>query len=382
VIESALLYHCLPRRSTDIQIKTCGYARTDANTIGREILFSIFDYGLLLTPEELSIPIDPGSKRTPPPGPLKITQRRACFTLLRFEELFSSAGQESGTPSHVGAFGDFAIGLDAVEARLLGVMPTFYYYRILQNPESFGINLPTRARDRDLSAFGPSSELLFRLAELRSLLVSLAYIEAIGAPEGRAVYRTDRLLRKRLVHNPKFEPDVLNALGKLSRSKAKTIYSCIDTDRMPAWNLIEWLDILLNAFQIADSRQSISSFEYYQQREWRVIQLHSPFFDCYPLRSPPDLPDWPRGKQIDALYSLVMSHSGAQGFRFDPENTFLLTAAAGRRFRSFIREVVVPADLANEVEAKLRKIGVLQGRARKSISTHGERTYARLVLKA
>jgi hypothetical protein len=359
----------------------CGYKPTDANIIGLQIMSSLFDHGLLLTPEELSIPVNPASTRKNPPGPLKITQRRACFTLLEFEELFAPPRRETHEVSHVGAFGEFAVGLDPVEARLLGVMPTFYYYHVLQNTELFEADgLPAHARGRDFSTFGPSSELLFRLAEIRSLLVSLAHIEALGAPEDRAVYRTDRLLQKEFIHDS--EPHVLKALSKLSPSTAKTLYSCIDTDRVPAWNLIEWLDILLNAFQVADSRDSISSLEYYQQREWRIIQLHSPFFDCYPLLRSSVSHNLSRTirRKIATVYETIANHAVTQGFRFDPRNTFLLAEAAGRPFGSFIRELVVPVSMVEDIEMKLRDIGIPQDGITRSFPTYGAKTYARLIL--
>lgn len=344
-------------------------------------MLSLLDHGILLTPEQLSIPANPSSTRQNPPGPLKITQRRACFTLLEFEELFAPPKSETKEVSHVGAFGEFAVGLDPVEARLLGVMPTFYYYHVRQNTDLFGVdNLPAHARGRDFTTFGPSSELLFRLAEIRSLLVSLAHIEALGAPETRAVYRIDRLLKRQFVHNS--EPHVLKALSKLSPSIAKSIYSCIDTDRVPAWNLIEWLDILLNAFQVADSRDSISSLEYYQQREWRIIQLHSPFFDCYPLLPSGLSYNWSRAtrRKIAAVYNTIEEHAVTQGFRFDPGNIFLLAGAAGRPFGSFIRELVLPANMVDEIEMKLGDLGVPQNRIIRSFSTYGKKTYARLIL--
>jgi hypothetical protein len=359
-----LLYHSFPRRSTSAQIASRGYKQSDANTIGLDILRSLISNGILLTPEKLKIPQNRNSQRADPPGPLEIIQRRACFTLLRQEELLAShTGNRESEPfhlstpklddtdmdSHVQIFGDFSVALDPIEARELGIMPVFYYYRVA--PQKAGkISVSQRHfQGVDLREFGPSSEILFRLAELRALVIALAQIEALGAVEGRPVYPLDRLWEKSYILEK--EPGPNQAISLLNRSLARSIYNCIDTDRVPAWNIIEWIDILLNAFQIADDSENLTSLAYYQQREWRIIQMFSPLLDCHSVHPHSDLHDakyFNNMKRINVLES-IRSHSSLQGFTLDLDNTFILSGTNKRPFRSFIREIICPLDCAEQV---------------------------------
>jgi hypothetical protein len=140
------------------------------------------------------------------------------------------------------------------------------------------------------------------------------------------------------------------------------MHACIDTDRVPAWNLIEWIDILLNSFQIADDADSRSSLRYYQQREWRVVQMYSPLIDCHPISPFSELTEsqfFDNKQRLEVIKSLK-EHSAAQGFRLDLENTFILSGTNGRHFRSFIRQIVAPVRNAGQVEDMLNERGHTQ----------------------
>lgn len=240
-------------------------------------------------------------------------------------------------------FGDFAIGLDPIEARALGAMPTFYYYRLERRSGGPSPSIPSHLAHADLGEFGPSSEILYRLAEMRALLIALAHVEARGAPADRALYPVEKLRARGYVLDK--EDRVSYALSRLDHSFARQIHSCIDTDRVPAWNMVEWIDILLNAIQIADDSTSNSSLRYYQQREWRIIQLLSPLIDCHAVNPTARVAGarfFNDRQQRDVLH-ILQKHGVMQGFDLDLENTFILCGTTERTLRSFVREVIVPA---------------------------------------
>lgn len=344
-----MLYHSFPRRSTEAQVKAFGYSSTNEIEFGLEILESILRFGILLTPERLEIPRNPVSARVDPPGPLSIVQRRACFTLLRRDELLrlnvQGSDQEDGRRlGHTQTFGSFSIGVDPIEGRQLGIMPAFYYYKSKDFFSRRGW------MNTDLINFSPSSELLFRLAEIRALMVCIATFEALGAPDDRQVYRLGRMRSKGLkLHN---ERDVTRALLDLTPELAGVIHKCIDTDRVPAWNMIDWIDIILNMFQIADDKDRIGSLNYYQQREWRLPQYFSPLVECYAVFT--DLvrqqPRWICQENLVTLREILMRHSAEQKFKLFRDEIFLLSGTDQRPFRSFIREIVVPHSAADRCE--------------------------------
>ena len=87
-IQERFFYHSFPRRGRDTQAEI---------TKGCEILTSIRDFGLLLTPEitKWQYPHADGS----PPREQQIPQRTACFTELSVAEL----------QRHAKEFGNFAL---------------------------------------------------------------------------------------------------------------------------------------------------------------------------------------------------------------------------------------------------------------------------------
>ena len=112
-----LLYHSFPRVIDNTMTRKESMTVEREIEIGLEVLDSIFANGLLLTSEEFPIPTEAPdlSSRT-----LKRSPRRACFTALSRSEIVD----------HSKLFGSFSIGLNAIAARLLGVMPTIYVYGV------------------------------------------------------------------------------------------------------------------------------------------------------------------------------------------------------------------------------------------------------------
>jgi hypothetical protein len=252
-------------------------------------------------------------------------------------------------------FGDFAVGIDPIAARALGVLPVLYYYKLDTATSHLPPTTHFHSQEIKTAQFGPSEELMFRLAELRNLLIAIAHVEALGAPKERPVYSIPRLIDKGYVLKKEDKvKEALTRLGDTDKTIAQLFFDCLDTDRMPGWNLIEWIDILLNAFQIADDRDSNVSLRYYQQREWRLVQFYSPTTLCHPL-DPEQSLDTSTGSKFsenkrEALITLILAHSARQKFSVDLTKLFLFEGTRTRHIRSFIQEILVPKELREKAK--------------------------------
>ena len=326
-------YHSFPRVS---RRRPLSNSEQDALAVG--ILRSVLSYGLLLTPEALEIPPNPDSDLQNPPVTV-INQRRACFTLLSRQEL-----TEDGT--HLDNFGAFSIGLDTRLARGLGIVPTFYYYRSHQSEDPSPLDS------------GISQQVLFRLSELRRLSIALARVEAQAEPNSGRYKQTDYLNEYGLTFED--EPGV-GSIGGVNRRKARCLTKLLDTDRVPAWNLAEWIELILSMFQTADSSERGRHLAYYDQREWRIIQLYGEGLVCHSLTR----------RELDALRDpkrvLILQKARAelsallQRFRVgvEPEDCFLLLGTSRNPFRDFVSEIIVPSNSRADAAGVLRETGMI-----------------------
>ena len=321
-------YHSFPRRPHSRS------STFDENTIGLAILESIIKNGLLLTPESLKIPPNPRSVRASPPYTF-INQYRACFTLLDRKDLLKKGG-------HAKNFGNFAIGLDTLEARKLGILPTFYYYK-------------NTAKLSELEDSGLSQEILFRLSEIRRILAVLATIEAKSSIDTERTKSVDYLSKVGLTLDD--EGDVAKRLLALRATEADQIVGLFETDRVPAWNLAEWVELILSVFQTADSVKRNRHLAYISQREWRIIQVYTQNLICIPL-------DDNIARRLETRLRNIAARTcqdivKIRGLDFSLDRTFLLVGTTQHLFHAFIEEIVVPADCKKKVCDLLRRYQLL-----------------------
>lgn len=307
-------------------------SRDSEVTVGMRILESVFKDGLLLTPESLTIPPNPDSSRERPPTS-DVMQRRACFTLLDEDALLQGS-------EHQRAFGSFAIGISSYAGRTIGFLPTIYYYSAYI--ASAG-HLPPDS--------GLSQQLLFRLGEIRKLLIALAWVEARtglhqtdeDAVRQEEVKSEEYLERFGLTLDDELDadegPQLAERLRHLDNCLAKQFYLHINTDRVRAWNLAEWMTILLSLLQTADSKRRNRHLAYFQQREWRVIHAYSPGVTIQSL-----------GDGLDYYRQhFDWSHIIASGSKVDKRHCSLLTHVQGRPFHTLIDTVMVPTSVRSEL---------------------------------
>lgn len=313
-------YHSFPRVSKN--------SKTDiADGIG--VLKSILDFGFLLTPEDLEIPPNPDSDRFNPPA-TNITQLRGCFTLLTQQDLLAEEG-------HTELFGKFSIGLNTRAARRLGIVPAIHYYKSYQKASSPDFD--------SLEDSGVSEDILNRLAELRRIVIVLATLEAASGVNPNEFKELSYLRQNKLVLSDEAKVEAL--LAKLTPNVAKHVLSYFEVDRVPGWNLAEWIEIILSMFQTADSKRG-RHLAYYSQREWRIIQLFAPGLWCFPVaENTPIISDDLTGRIERAVrrarkYFKALPPDIASRLRF--QESYLLYGYYHLLFRDFIEEIVVPAD--------------------------------------
>lgn len=330
-----LLYHAFPR----------GVEKSRANEVGVEQLKMIKEYGLLLTPEPFSIPRNPRAAWYEDDQPqVEFIQTRACFTLVEREELWSG-WRGTDSEAHFKLFGDFAIGLKPSDARKLGAVPVFYVY------DAFGSETDS-AGDINLTR-----EMIFNLRELRSVCIALARLEAKANIPDRDTLSLETL--DRIGYVLRGDPIVKRRIEQVDPERAREAVDLLDTVRGPAWSLVDLIDITLNFFQKTDSPKG-GQHEYYQQREWRIVQLFNPGLRCQ--RLDPYLKELdanvelPNGEHYDLCRRLL---------EINPEffmkmnrlrdsailrGTSAYRGAGARDFFDFVEEIICPRDAADDVK--------------------------------
>ena len=341
-----LLYHGFPR----------GLRRRlgehQSNAVGVAQLDSIRRHGLVLSPEWFRIPENPlAAKREGESPKTDFRQTRASFTLVERKGLTAGVG-DSGEPTHVELFGDFLIGLRSSDARRLGAVPVLYTY------DTFGSN------DDDQGDINLPKEILFGLRELRSVAIALARLEAKAADPERFTH--DDAMLDRLGYVLQGDPVIRRRIEGLDRRKANELIRYLDTDRAPAWSLVDLLEISLNLFQTADSRAPDSyglgrENAYYRQREWRIVRLYNPRLRCQRLGGSHEL-DGPEAMAADERENLrrrlvAVNPRFFSARRLDDSAVLRGTSdeGGGKDFFDFVQEVICPRLVEDDVEALIRQ---------------------------
>lgn len=312
--------------------------------IGTHILAMMIESGLLLTPEDLVVPSNPHAKNRTPPKTV-FRQSRACFTLTERSSLWQPPARfRSGidVSSHSENFGMFAIGLDPIRARLLGAIPVAYFYTDAQEP-----TIP--------------QEILFHIRELRSLAIALARLEARSQSElggNRQVFDAKTL--DAVGYTLEGDSRVMERIEAATGKEVSKAISLLDTDRPPAWNLVDWIDIVFDFFQTADSKTLPDSLAYYHQREWRIIRLFGPHVQCCRLGADAVLDGnaaMPSHERYVVRKKLkYIDHDFFSDGRLD--GSAILSGAKGLPFFDYVEEIVCPVEAVSDVEVLLKLAGI------------------------
>lgn len=310
--------HAFPRTS-----KRHRASKDALESAGITQLRSVFENGIILTPEPFVFPVDHKNTIYDTAPETTVIQRRACFALLSIEDMM-------GNQKHSDVFGNFAIGLRTNEARKLGILPTIYYYK---SDLRDALNI--------IEGRGISHELLFRLAEIRRILISIAWIEASANPKDQQYFSKEKL--RFYDYTVDDEPNIWPMLDKIREREARKAFKLLDSDRPPASSLIGCLDLILSLFQTADSSYERRHLDYYSQREWRLVAAETDGIECIPLSKP-------HKKTTRAARAFYRAQQETRS-DISLEDAFLLVSSGGQKFSEFISDVVVPSTASDEASS-------------------------------
>ena len=352
----ALLYHSFPRHIAG------RFEPQEVNEIGVQQLSLIRKYGLLLTPEFFEIPDHPYAARREGKSAKKhFLQVRACFTLMERGDLWVAQGRDPAR-SHVDSFGPFTIGMKSSDGRRMGAVPVYYVYDAFEPSDDLSDDKQYSQEDVNLT-----KEIRFGLRDLRSLAIAVARLEAKAANPKRNSLDTEMLNLNGYVLEG--DPVIQRRIEQVDRQTARAVVDLLDTDRDPAWNLVDLIEIMLSLFQKTDYHPSdpyrqIQMHAYFKQREWRIVRLYQPRLRCQRLG--PDgymdadqqiLPD-----ERDELRGCLRKHNESwdDGYL---NGCAILRGTSGadgspaKDFFDFVKEVICPSDAADEVAELIKPDG-------------------------
>lgn len=249
--------------------------------------------------------------------------------------------------SHLDLFGNFAIGLDALEARHIGILPTIYYYKDWPN----GQDLTCKKL-----ASGLCSQLINRLDEIRNILSILSHIEAIASDESTLLFPSREKLFDMGI-TPKFETAVQSRLNRLTPKNAKYIFSFFDTDRVASWNLVDYIKMLFSFYQTVDSSLCDEPLVFFQQREWRLIHHMRKGLQWFCLGNCALFADSSRYKFRQARNDIRRFLESRLG-RLNEDrmvNFWVIAEVDNKPFREMIREIVVPIKHVDHASALINR---------------------------
>lgn len=353
------LFHAFPRSRPNAENSVGIADTTDRNRLGLRILESILSDGLLCTPEKFKLYPNPNTEneekkefiRKGEPH-FKIVQSRACFTLSETIELRKGynmlLGENSRYVTHTDLFGEFAIGLDPIEARELGIVPTFYYYNN-QTMDPVG-KIP-----------GLGEQIIERLDETRTLFSILSYIETMANPERTDLFQSQEKLREMGIVVA-FEQNIQNKLARLPEELAKLFFELLDTDRVPGWNLVDFINMMLSLYQKTDSTVEDAPLAFFQQREWRLVHHMCEGLNWFGLgnhhayRNPNALAFAKNIKRIQDLAKDLSSSKDKDYFSWFFDHCWVMAGTYKKHFRDYIREIVVPADCYDSAKSIVESV--------------------------
>jgi hypothetical protein len=216
-------YHSFPRPDDGV----------DSNKKGIEILKSIVNYGLLLTPEITNWQerlMDGNLSK-----PWSLYQKRACFTELPPTEL----------DEHSKHFGPISIEFEIKVLRQLGAIPVFYLPRPTSNEQS-------------LEYLG--SAMMARIGEIQQLLDRMTEIESLA---NQSINDWDYLS----IQKSGFPA----TSTRCTMGGTKDFLSVLRLNSQPLHALKSSLQGLCGFFYPTEDLDYTSLMAYYRQREWRIV---------------------------------------------------------------------------------------------------------------
>lgn len=358
-----MLFHSFPRPRELIEPNSTDTRGSDIHEMldrGFRTLQNITRLGLVCTPETLRfdrLPVRLADRPRSPSQKMRFwtyQQSRLCFTLCEPSELFEkkirglepgpagpkfSAGREM---SHADLFGPFAIGIDPINSRRLGVVPTNYY----APSDLFG----ERFSQASNIAPGLNIQLICALYKIYQIIAVLAYLESDLVIDGFELPSKSKL---DLLRIDEFVPDkIAKSLIELPSDRREKIVRMFDTNRLPAFDLLSSIDMLLNLFQETDSSIDGTILAFFEQREWRLIHGARDGTVWYCLGDQPSFRN-PHGStrkdQIAYLQREIEMAAGRIRSSDYFKDCWVLESVDGKRIADYIKLLIVPRSVHKNV---------------------------------
>ena len=231
-------YHSFPRPRRDESYE-------DTTARGWALLNLIREIGLVLAPEIVEWHT-PGQNTLGTPNPIRVLQRRICFTELPPQEL----------SRHSECFGPFALEFEAAELRRMGALPVIY--------------MPQALSDQDhLALLGPF--IVGHLDQIRGLLDKLIQLEQLSDPEyvqnhfGKPVVDNHQLN----LRNTDKSDSIVQEFP-VSSEIIRNILSYLQFETAPFAAMKGVTSMTQSLFYPTDDDYHDEELGYYRQREWRI----------------------------------------------------------------------------------------------------------------
>ena len=268
-------YHCFPQSCARVRdrVRRTPYSVGQEERVGLKYLEMILEFGLLLNTEHLEIPLTqfptaPGMDNDASSVDRlthRIDQPRACFTLASIADLMRQRPVAGAPMSHLDLFGRFAIGLDPMKARQLGLLPVHYFYR------SGGL-----VAEQELASL--SALTANYLLQVREILTFLAWSERERKTRIEGVLGSDALeshyercgIVPRLAQ-PTYRDRILESIRTAEAHELDYVRKLLSFDHFHIGLLADSVNLLLATHQTVDSRTFGEELLYYFQQEWRII---------------------------------------------------------------------------------------------------------------
>ena len=235
---STFFYHSFPRPHQ-------GEPRGDLLARGCGILHSIRRTGLVLAPEVVpwTTPVSLGS-----PSPIRILQRRVCFTELDRNEL----------PEHSKRFGPFAIEFDATSLRRAGALPVVYMPQAL-------------SKDDHLALLGPF--IVGHLGHIEHTIRKLNELhQSTDLEHLRQQYPDVNRIADDCVVNLRSGDEKRGIIeeSQVPLAAIRDMLAYLGFENAPFPAMTGALSIVQSLFYPTDDEHVDEPLAYYRQREWRI----------------------------------------------------------------------------------------------------------------
>ena len=318
--ETRFFYHSFPRPRR-------GETYSQSSNRGWAIFQSMEKLGLVLAPEvvEWDDAVGLGT-----PSPIRVLQRRICFTELSPREL----------GGHSTRFGPFVLEFDTIALRRIGALPVIYMPQALLTQDHLGLLGPFV-----VGHLGQIRSSLEKLNELDQL-DNLAYWQAQD-PEANSI-ADDCLVTLR---NGDESRGVVQEF-EVPLKTIRGVLNYIGFETAPFNTMIGATSIAQAMFYPTDDDHQNQELGYYRQREWRITADYS-------------VNGSPRGRSLqdeekDLLLGLDGSfwgrktHSSRQLRRVD--EALALVQPTADELIDMVRRLIVPDDFANDASKILETV--------------------------